>query len=495
MNDAPGEPGTDVDLQETPVEALTAAKEVREALTALNAESEAANPLAASLSAPVGWQPQPSTRSATAQPTAETGGAPSNVALHKKLKKQRKKQEDGGVGQQRQREVAERDARCAAQWIEAVRYGKLLAEGVRYASKEHWRKAGKAYREAIALRPDQPNAYYNLGFVLHRSGHDVEAVERYLEAKERHPTGSEHWAEATALAFRLLFQLIVHEQRDEVAKPEWWNDEGLKALSARVVRAAPNEEPACCMRAVVMSGMDGAPWEVGPRSAAELTEAAEHFDRAVALSDAPGLKAECARVAEQCRRRSLAYQAASAPAPTAAPTPALAPAPAPPPAPAPARAPGLPPAPHQPTQAELRERARQREALEQAEQRAVKLERRAAIARQRLDQAAKPEAAFTQTMPQKGAVASTRSRGKARGTGNQLAHQVYTSDRAKEQRTHYGELKQLVAELDALVRQERSRANALRQLEIDMGKEEAAATHHVPRPSTVGQVVAAVAAM
>ena len=34
---------------------------------------------------------------------------------------------------------------------------------------------------------------------------------------------------------------MTQEACTEVAKPEWWNDEELKALSARVVRAAPNE--------------------------------------------------------------------------------------------------------------------------------------------------------------------------------------------------------------------------------------------------------------
>ena len=65
----------------------------------------------------------------------------------------------------------------------------------------------------------------------------MEAAQRFLEAKERWPVGREQWAGATALAFSLLTQ----DACAEVAKPEWWNDEGLKALSARVVRAAPNE--------------------------------------------------------------------------------------------------------------------------------------------------------------------------------------------------------------------------------------------------------------
>ena len=42
----------------------------------------------------------------------------------------------------------------------------LLAEGLRHDSKEDMRKAARALREAIALRPNKPEAYYNLGAVL-----------------------------------------------------------------------------------------------------------------------------------------------------------------------------------------------------------------------------------------------------------------------------------------------------------------------------------------
>ena len=64
----------------------------------------------------------------------------------------------------------------------------------------------------------------------------MEAAQRYLEAKEHYPVGSEAWAEATAEAFSML----IKQACAEVAKPEWWNDEGLMALSARVVRAVPD---------------------------------------------------------------------------------------------------------------------------------------------------------------------------------------------------------------------------------------------------------------
>jgi len=124
----------------------------------------------------------------------------------------------------------------------------------------------------------------------------VEAAQRYLEAKERAPVGSEGWAKATAEAFDMLrLKACV-----EAAKPEWWNDEGLKALSARVVRAAPNEG-AHTMQALVLCGRCGA-WEEEPRSAAELREAATCYERVAALCNSPDVKADCSSRADLCRR-------------------------------------------------------------------------------------------------------------------------------------------------------------------------------------------------
>ena len=108
--------------------------------------------------------------------------------------------------------------------------------------------------------------------------------------------GSGYWAKATAEAFCALTQ----KECAEVAKPEWWNDEELKALSARVVRAAPDDAVACQMRAMVLTGRFGTV-EAGPRSVAELNEAATHFDRAAALCPAPAGKATLAGRAAWCR--------------------------------------------------------------------------------------------------------------------------------------------------------------------------------------------------
>jgi len=222
-----------------------------------------------------------------------------HTPVHKSARKLRQRSEDGGVVQQQARELAEEGARLAAQTGDA--YEELVAEGLRYGSKEDCRRAAKAFREAIALRPDRPEAYANLGAALNNSAHYVEAAQRFLEAKERCPVGSKGWAMATAAAFNTLGHL--DEAFVEVAKPEWWNDEGLKALSARVVRAAPDDAHAQAMRAMVLSARYGG-WEAGPRSATELREAAAHFERAAALCAALQMKAHFASYADWCRAAS-----------------------------------------------------------------------------------------------------------------------------------------------------------------------------------------------
>jgi tetratricopeptide (TPR) repeat protein len=199
-------------------------KEVREALAALKAESEATEAAAAAPPA------------AAAPSAAGEGGAPRNASLppslacfgcarlpsemgdgrekhpvcpicvklkvpttywccvncpgnpgawkrhapyHKVVRRQRKRSEDGGEWHQQQREVAEEAARVAAESGNA--YDELMAEGARYGSQKDTRRAARAFREAIALRPDRPEAYFNLGVALGNSGHFVEAAQRYLE--------------------------------------------------------------------------------------------------------------------------------------------------------------------------------------------------------------------------------------------------------------------------------------------------------------------------
>jgi tetratricopeptide (TPR) repeat protein len=206
----------------------------------------------------------------------------------------------------RSREAAARLARQAAQSGKSCH--ELLAEGTQYASKQDWRRAARACREAIALAPDEPVAYAALGGVFLNSKLYTEAAQWYLEAKERSPEGSSEWAVATANAFDLLRQTAC----DEAAKPEWWTDEELKALSAKVVRAAPADVAANRMRACVLSGWCAA-WVAGPRSSAEFKEAGAHFEQAAAGVRLQGLLQRCRPSPRKTRYRPR-YPKACSPA-------------------------------------------------------------------------------------------------------------------------------------------------------------------------------------
>ena len=61
------------------------------------------------------------------------------------------------------------------------------------------------------------------------------------------------------------------------------------------------------MRAVVLRGQFSA-WESGPRSAAELREAAAHFERAAPLCPAPAQKAAFAGAAAWCHSQAEAME-------------------------------------------------------------------------------------------------------------------------------------------------------------------------------------------
>jgi len=94
--------------------------------------------------------------------------------------------------------------------------------------------------------------------------------------------GSVRWANCTAAAFDLLLtpECVL------LPKPEWWHDGALKTLSKTVVRVVDNGH-GHMMRATVLSGLQPA-WEVSPRSAADLKEAAKHYSLAAKLASPHG---------------------------------------------------------------------------------------------------------------------------------------------------------------------------------------------------------------
>ena len=215
---------------------------------------------------------------------------------HKVWHKEQKEQRRDGALLERDRSLAEAEARRAERTGDE--YDKRFAAAVALSVTEGDSNAeAKAWRKIIKLWPDQPASYHNLAVLLNRLDRIEESVPMYLKAMELSPDDTMGWAESVADAFDLL---KLPDCRD-VPKPEWWNDEALKALSARVVALAPDLPPSCSMRAFVLSGkgMDLALWSAGPRTAAEIKEAATWYWRA-AKTCTPATKLNYEKCAQHC---------------------------------------------------------------------------------------------------------------------------------------------------------------------------------------------------
>ena len=208
---------------------------------------------------------------------------PKHQAYHKE-QKQRAKQIREGAHPDNERLLAEAEARRAERT--GNEYGKRFAAAMVLSAEGDFNAAAKAWRKIIKQWPDKPTQYFNLGIALDRSDRNVEAAPMFLKAMELYLDGTEDWAASVTSAFDLL----KHYGCVEMPKPEWWNDEALKALSARVVAVAPDSFMACAMRARVLSGnaISGKThWNAGPRTAAEIKEAATWYRRASKQACAP----------------------------------------------------------------------------------------------------------------------------------------------------------------------------------------------------------------
>jgi len=194
------------------------------------------------------------------------------------------------------RSLAEAEARFAERTGDE--FDKRCADAMALGAEGDFNAAAKAWRKIIKQWPNQPGPCHNLGIVMQTSGRHPEAAQMYLEAMELYEDGTQYWAESAASTFDILRTDECHEQ----PKPEWWNDEGLKALSARVVALASDEALACAMRgrealACAMRGrvlmgaaLYEAQWNASPRTAAEIKEAATWFRRAAMVAHTPAVK-------------------------------------------------------------------------------------------------------------------------------------------------------------------------------------------------------------
>ena len=134
--------------------------------------------------------------------------------------------------------------------------------------------------------------------MLHRSGHCAEAAPLYLKTMELCEDGTKGWAESAAAAF----DMFKTSECNEVPKPKWWNDGALKALSERAVALTPDHHQTYAMRAVVLQGhaLGLVPWKAGPRTAAEIKEAATWYRRAAMLTCIPSERQHYEWLASLC---------------------------------------------------------------------------------------------------------------------------------------------------------------------------------------------------
>ena len=198
---------------------------------------------------------------------------------HKEYHKQQRRRLEEfreGTALERESSLAESEARHAERT--GNEYDKRFADGLALMAECDYHAAAKAWRKLIKECPDEPTPYHNLAVVLDSTGHYTQAAPMYLKAMELFEGGTEHWAVAAAGAFESLQR----PESNELPKPEWWNDEDLKALSARVVAIVPNDASSRTTRGFVLVG--GAvfvpSWNPGPRTAVEIKEAATWFRRA-----------------------------------------------------------------------------------------------------------------------------------------------------------------------------------------------------------------------
>ena len=220
-----------------------------------------------------------------------------------KVQKEGAKQSREGTGPERNRLIAEAEARRAERTGDEFdkRFAAALAL---MAEGDDLHAEAKAWRKIIKQWPHRPQPYFNLATVLDQSDRNVESAQMYLKAMNLYEDGTKQWADSAASAFNLH---MTPDCRD-APKPEWWNDEALKALSARVVAVAPDSADPCLMRACVLEGdaLEEARWNdvhslnVGPRTAAEIKEAATWYQRAATVTPVPADKLDYVKYASKC---------------------------------------------------------------------------------------------------------------------------------------------------------------------------------------------------
>ena len=170
------------------------------------------------------------------------------------------------------------------------------------AAKEN-DKAVLALERASQIRPSDPRPYFHMAMLRTASSDCEGACKAALRAIELSP--GKHlgvlpselkngvaevpkgiYPQIGLRAAVMAFDLLIRAPCDAVARPSWWNDAALLAMSARALQDTPSSPYAISVRTHVLIGIMGVGqeqtagvvpargWPLGGRSAAQLREAA-----------------------------------------------------------------------------------------------------------------------------------------------------------------------------------------------------------------------------
>ena len=151
-------------------------------------------------------------------------------------------------------------------------YQELVATGFELMQKGHFKAATKKLRRAIALDPEQPDAYGALSEAMEWSNDTVAGARLKVQALERADKRSRFWACTAAAAFDSIRAVLP----DGMEAPDWWNDEDLLCMSATVLSMLSHEQnhmPFLMRARVLVHGTgvtNGTFWQPGPRGSGEV---------------------------------------------------------------------------------------------------------------------------------------------------------------------------------------------------------------------------------
>ena len=161
-------------------------------------------------------------------------------------------------------------------------YSVLVKQGLRECAAGNRAVGMQTFHKCIALRPEQPVAYANLGYCLRDGGDFDAALPPLLKAASLFEEGSEQWATTLAVAW-FAFSADPVLCSEVPSLPAWLGEDVAPrlALAERCATAAPSS-----MQVQAMLGMALA--EEG--STDSLANASQCFMRAAKLTDEPATK-------------------------------------------------------------------------------------------------------------------------------------------------------------------------------------------------------------